>query len=305
MKRVVPVLLVAGVVAWLAAGHLVVGGQGAATPAMMAVSSAHAASLPGAGASKRGGRVELACDLAVGDQAAFSVETEVTDPGSGAPEEADRFRGVLSWRVLKSPVTNQWYVAAAFSGTEVRQGLMAQAHRVSEPLDTVFLIRMDRDCRFLVIGFPLGTKVTTRRFLVSVMRSLEMVVSSTTSGAAWEYEQSDGTGRFRAQYHAQPAGGGAFRVTRNKSANREANGPEGTGLKPELVSGLAQGTFDVQGKWFRAVEGTERMRLRTGGHAWTELVLRFSIARDDQRFRLTLPPGVDPKGFDFDDPYTM
>jgi len=299
--RVLPYVL-GGAAVLLVAGYLLLS---ASTPAAAPAAVTRPAPVRTAAPATTNEEVHLACAFKVGDQSAFTVVTDARASGAGAPAEGDRFSTTWSWQVVKESPPGQWLVATGFSGTELRQVITDAALRPTEATQGVFLLQVDKDCRFIGLGMPKAWKVNTRRFVASIVRSVEMRVSSGSTGASWEFTQADGMGRFRASYNAVRGEGGAWDVTRTKLAYRDGHGPKGIGIRPELLGGSATGSFDARGAWFRTLRGRERMRLKAEGRLVADLTQEFTLARDDLRFALKVPADLSDEAFSFDDPFTL
>ena len=123
----------------------------------------------------------MGCALSRGDRTAFRLESSAAASGAAPDAPRDRFGAVLSWEVVAQPSPNVWLVRAGFSSVVLDQRLSQPDQRVGQPLDAAFLVKLGRDCRFAGHGYPADWAPTTRRFVSSMLSSLEFGVVANRS----------------------------------------------------------------------------------------------------------------------------
>ena len=227
------------------------------------------------------------CTFALGDHAAFALESNAQ--AEGAPAGAtDRVKSILSWEVVESPAAgNTWLLRAALSGTELAQNLSQPEQRVRDPLDTAFMLRIGRDCRFSGKGFAASWQPTTRRFVASLVDTFEFafaVNGAPPRPSRWELEQTDGMGRYAARYEGTARDDGSLDVTRVKISYLTDDRAAPMGIRVQVVGARGLATFDAAGRWLRKADGTERVRILAKEQLLGDLTQHYALARNDDLF---------------------
>ena len=254
----------------------------------------------GGGAASR----PLACRFERGDQAAFRIAASAEAPGNANAGGADQFNAVLSWEVIEESAPGEWLMRAALSSVGVRQWLSQPAQRLTQPLEGSFLLRIGRDCRFAAKGYARTWLPVTRRFVSSVIGSLEFAVAPAGAGLQWEAEQADGMGRYAATYGAVTSASGETELSKRKTGYRDVAGAVGLGFQIQLVQSSASAVLDREGRWLRRASGVEHVKLKAQGALLADLEQRFDMVRDDAPF-LRPDSSVALAAFDWQDPFQM
>ncbi len=257
---------------------------------------------PPVAAPARAPPAPMGCAFSAGDRAAFRLESSAAAGGAGADAPRDRFGAVLSWEVVSQPSPNVWLVRAGFSSVVIDQRLSQPEQRVGQPLDAAFFVRVGRDCRFAGQGYPPDWAPTTRRFVSSMLSSLEFGVVA--PGPRYELEQSDGMGRYLAKYEATVREDGAVELVKAKTSYRQDQRGGVLGVQVQLVSARATATLARSGRWLDRAAGFEHARITMKDTVLADLELRYALERDDAAF---VRPGeaADGGAIDWQDPFVM
>jgi HEAT repeat protein len=268
--------------------HRPVAGPKAAT----AIASANARPAP-----------RLACRFSVGDEAGFALTERITAKGTPDPKAADSFDAILRTRVIEVPRQGEWLVGAAFVKASLTQSLTDAELRVTEPIEAPFLVRFDESCRFVAVGLPRAWKVTSRRFVWSIVRGLEVAVPAGRPGRSYSMQQRDALGPYLATYEAGDALDGVVPLRRRKNGySTPPNAPPGT--KIEVLASDTKVGFDAAGAWLRSFDTTESVRLESQGQVIAELTSAARLERNDTLGSLAWPPpAFSLENYDWSDPF--
>lgn len=239
----------------------------------------------------------LACHFEPDQRGAFRLESSVHD--TRAPAQEDALTGVLSWRVAETLSTTRWRLRAALSHVEHGQSLTLPEERVTGSLEAPFFIDVDASCRFVGFGFDKRWSARKRQLVQTAISTWEHVLPAAADATRWRVEQTDGMGSYEASYERLPGRG--VGVQRDKAAYKEQDTARTLGLTLQVVGARSTARFDSG--WILRAAGRERMRIETSGQLQADLVQRFSVARDDDRYS-EVPP-LAAADADFSDAFAL
>lgn len=217
------------------------------------------------------------CRAENGERRSYVFASEVR--ALGVESDVDRFAGVLS---LASVAASEARVRFEGGLSEIRlvQGLARVEDRIQHGLQEGFAIEVDPStCRILDFEMPATWSDEARALVGGLLRAHEYVLGA---GPAWEVDQTDGMGSYRAKYRLEGS-----EVSRTKSFYR-MEGAENFGFGLQILGSRMRAQFGPDGRLLRS-EGRERVRLTHAGEVAADLEQVLSLVRDDARF---LAPSV-------------
>lgn len=222
------------------------------------------------------------CRFEPGETAAFRLESTVRDVRG---EEEDHLRGTLSWQVVEQLSASRWRLRAALSDVSHSQALTLPEERARGPLTDPFFVDVDASCRFVGFGFARDWDARRRQLVQTTLLTHEFVLPPTGRTRGWSATQSDGLGPFEASYAmTSRARGPALHIERRKAAY-DGQGAAALGLAIVVLGSEATASFDRERPaWMTATSGLERVQVRVQGEVAADLIQRFSLTRDDERF---------------------
>lgn len=245
------------------------------------------------------------CRFHAGDQAGFAISSQASAAGNVGLDASDRFDGVLRTHVIEAVRPGEWLVGAAIVMASLRQGLTVAELRVGQSIDTPFLYRIDAACRIVGIGTQRSWKVPSRRFVSSVLRSLEIVAPPAGAGRTYMTNQQDALGPHGAIYQVGDDATGGLLLRRRKTGYGEASGAP-FGLHVEIVASDTTATLDRDGAWLRSFNGRESVRIEAHGQTLTDVTATTRVERNDAAGALVWPPpAFSPDDYDWSDPFAQ
>ncbi|KIG19308.1 hypothetical protein DB30_03864 [Enhygromyxa salina] len=218
-----------------------------------------------------------------GSSVAYDLSSSVSargQDGALAPER-DAFSAVVSARVVSASERGA-SLQLALSGVELRQNLAQPEDRVHQALGETFEIDVAPSCRIVEFRFPLDWSDAAQRLVAGALRTHEHVLQS---DLAWEVDQTDTLGRYRAKY---TRAGDA--VTRRKVLYYDDNGLAAFGMTILVPHATARASFDARG--ILRSEVRERVQIRVGSETRADLDQRSQLVRDDSKYRAPAPATV-------------
>ena len=234
-----------------------------------------------------------ACALEVAKKAAFRFHSMVKAKGS---KEGDRFSATLSWQVVEQ-AEDSWLLHVGLTDVSLTQRLSLPDERVDQSLDAPFAVRIDRQCRFVELGFSSRWRPRTRQLVASLLRSFEFVWAA-DGAPRWTVKQQDGLGIYEANYRGQED----RTVVRKKVAYRPHPMAKTFGVRVHIYGARATARLSDDGHWLAEASGREQVQLTVGGAAPVALSQEFSLQRDDSAF---WPAPSVVSALDWRDPYEL
>jgi hypothetical protein len=233
--------------------------------------------------SAKAQRRPLACQLSVGDELGFDVQSTSEGRKPNAAPEQLRLSGAMWWRVLEERAASGWVVAVALRDVVLDRGAAGPASDRRAALEAPFLVHVGKDCSFRELAFDPTTQPETRKKLQGLLRAVEIILSPLPS-AQWVSRHRDALGAFDATYKVDPARReDGVRITRKRTRYSSDSLPTlpaelGGRLRVDVVASAAHAVVDREGRWLREFEGSDQLRIKMGDRVMSDLTTSVRLS---------------------------